>query len=163
MIFFNPCTERVTLSGCILDAVFLPICVTIKWHTQGFSSPPSLSLSCTSDRAAASEHLPLAWTRSSLEDETLLMAKLKEIAERFSDNSSTAAEPLPQSQENWIWAKFFYIPHKNFDIITWSGENHAQNIVDIIVLFLYNWHNFDLHRNVYAIYVPLISVVNTNT
>jgi dehydrogenase/reductase SDR family protein 12 len=52
------------------------------------------------DRAAASEHLPLAWTRSSLEDETLLMTKLKEIAERFSDNSSTAAEPSPQSQEN---------------------------------------------------------------
>ena len=52
------------------------------------SLPPSLPPSLSPDRSLASEHLPLAWSRSSQQDEELLMTKLKEISERFTETST---------------------------------------------------------------------------
>lgn len=54
-------------------------------------SPPS------TDRSLASEHLPLAWTRSSQEDEELLMTKLQEMAERFRETEGARTDDQQES------------------------------------------------------------------
>lgn len=54
------------------------------------------------DRQPVSEHLPLAWTRSTLEEEELLMSRLQEMAARFSSPAPTSTaeqgSPAPIQQ-----------------------------------------------------------------
>ena len=48
------------------------------------------------DRTPASEHLPLAWTHSTDDDESLLMTRLKELRKQF-----LRGERETENQENY--------------------------------------------------------------
>lgn len=61
---------------------------TVVWLCVSESAKKQPSGRFFEDRSLASEHLPLAWSRSSQQDEELLMTKLKEISERFTETST---------------------------------------------------------------------------
>lgn len=57
------------------------------------------------DRQVTAEHLPLAWTKSTPQDEELLMARLEELAIRFSSlrhHTSTEEDSQPQPVANEV-------------------------------------------------------------
>jgi dehydrogenase/reductase SDR family protein 12 len=56
---------------------------TVVWLCVSKEAIKIPSGSFFQDREAVSKHLPLAWTKSSTGDEDTLMAKLKELAEKF--------------------------------------------------------------------------------
>ena len=58
------------------------------------SSVCCLSLYFDTDRQVVAEHLPLAWTRSSAEEEALLMSRLEQLAKRFSSPPSEQSEAI---------------------------------------------------------------------
>ena len=49
------------------------------------------------DRQVVSQHLPLAQTQSSPEDETLLMTNLEKLAEKFSAHTTTTSTEQQQA------------------------------------------------------------------
>lgn len=51
------------------------------------------------DRNVVPEHLPLAQTRSSSEEEELLMSRLEELAQRFSSAAAPAPDPQVETTE----------------------------------------------------------------
>ena len=56
---------------------------TIIWLAVATDVPKQASGSFFQDRKAVSKHLPLAWTKSSNEEKSELMAKLDDMASKF--------------------------------------------------------------------------------
>ena len=62
---------------------------TVFWLCISKEAIKTPSGSFFQDREAVSKHLPLAWTKSSADNDETLMTKLKELAEKFRVESTS--------------------------------------------------------------------------